>query len=294
MTKTLHITEPTFDFGVINKTSTLLTSIDVLLDSNEYHTSLGDMSSSDIIKISDNFSTINFVDEKFDQSSDIYKETVVLLNYLSWSKNVTNFTVDTPVSFADPMVNLRPIEPTLWVFGCSHSHGIGLLPDEKRFGEIVAKSLNLPLTLISKPGSSLGWSTRNLVAADIKSNDLVIWQLTTPHRTSQYDGVVAKEIMLARSNNRCLLEVFDDNQVFFNHINLLNFGVRYLRNIGVKFIIISILPKLKNLFYDYLVEYSKYPEYCYTPGCQLDLGIDQVHAGPLSHKALAQQLLDHI
>jgi hypothetical protein len=252
------------------------------------------MSSSDIIKISNNFSTINFVDEKFDQSSDIYKETVVLLNYLSWSKNVTNFSVDLPISFADPIVNNRPTGPALWVFGCSHSHGVGLLPDEKRFGEIVAESLNLPLMLISKPGSSLNWSTRNLVASDIKIGDVVIWQLTTPHRVSQYNGVETTEIMLARSTDRCLLEIFDDDQVFFNHINLLNFGVRYLRSIGVKFVIVSLLPKLENFFYEYLVEYSKYPEYCYTPDCQLDLGTDRVHVGPLSHQALAQRLLDHI
>lgn len=294
MTKTLHIIEPTFDFGVINKTSTLLTSVDVLLDSNEYHTSLGDMSLSDIIKISNNFSTINFVGEMFDQSSDIYKETVILLNSLSQSKHVTNFTVDLPISFADPIVDDRPAGPALWVFGCSHSHGVGLRPDEKKFGEIVASSTNLPLMLISKPGSSLSWSTRNLIAANIKPNDIVIWQLTTPHRVSQHNGTDTTEIMLAQSSNRCLVEVFNDNQVFFNHINLLNFGTRYLRSIGVKFIIVSILPKLEKFFYDYLIEYSKYPEYCYTPDCQLDLGSDQVHSGPLSHKALAQRLLDHI
>ena len=294
MAKTLHIIEPTFDFSVVNKTSTLLTSVDVLLESNEYHTSLGDMSSADIIKISKNFSTINFVDKKFDQTSDIYNETVILLNSLSWSTHVTNFTVGLPISFADTRVNNRPNKPTLWVFGCSHSHGVGLLPNEKKFGEIVAESLNLPITLISKPGSSLSWSTRNLIAADIKPNDVVIWQLTTPHRISQYNGINTTEIMLAHSNDRHLLEVYDDNQIFFNHINLLNFGVQYLRRMGVKFVIVSILPKLENFFYEYLIEYSKYSEYCYTPGCQLDLGSDQVHSGPLSHKALAQRLLDHI
>lgn len=294
MAKTLHIIEPTFDFGVINTSSTLLTSINIPLELDEYHTSLGDMSSLDIINISSNFSTINFVDKKFDRSSDIYKETVVLLNYLSWSINVTNFTVGSPISFADPMFYKRPNESTLWVFGCSHSHGVGLLPDEKRFGEIVAESLNLPLMLISKPGSSLDWSTRNLVAADIKTGDVVIWQLTTPHRVSQYNGVKTTEIMLTRSTDRCLLEVFDDHQVFFNHINLLNFGVRYLRSMGVKFVIVSILPKLENFFYEYLVEYSKYPEYCYTSGCQIDLGTDRLHVGPLSHQTLAQRLLDHI
>lgn len=252
------------------------------------------MSLSDIIKISNNFYTINFVDEMFEQSSDTYKETVVLLNLLSQTKHVTNFTADLPISFTDPKVNNRPNEPALWVFGCSHSHGVGLRLNEKRFGEIVASSTNLPLMLISKPGSSLSWSTRNLMAANIKPNDIVIWQLTTPHRVSQHNGTDTTEIMLAQSSNRCLVEVFDDNQVFFNHINLLNFGTRYLRSMGVKFIMISILPKLEKFFYDYLIEYSKYPEYCYTTDCCIDLGIDQIHSGPLSHKALAQRLLDHI
>lgn len=294
MAKTLHIIEPTVDFGTINVASTLLTSVNLPLEYDEYHTSLGDMSSADIIELSKNFSTINFVDEKFDRSSDIYKETAILLNYLSWSKHVTNFAVDLPVTFDDHGIDQRPNEPTLWVFGCSHSHGVGLLPNEKRFGEIVAESLNLPLMLISKPGSSLNWSARNLVAASIKPNDVVIWQLTTPHRISQYNGVETIETMLARSTDPCLLEVFDDHQVFFNQINLLNFGVRYLRSIGVKFVMTSLLPKLENFFYEYLDEYSKYPEYCYTPGCQLDLGTDRVHAGPLSHRALAQRLLDHV
>jgi hypothetical protein len=290
----LHLIEPTFDFGSINKTSTLITSVDTPIDSDEYHTSLGDISSLDIIKISSNFSTINFVDNKFNRSSNIYKETVILLNSLSWLKNVTNFTVDLPISFAEPIINNRPDGPTLWVFGCSHSHGVGLLPDEKKFAEIVAESLNLPLMLISKPASSLSWSTRNLVAADIRHNDIVIWQHTTPHRLSRYNGSNSQEIMLSHTHDRHLLEVFNDKQVFFDQINLLNFGVRYLRGIGVKFVIISLISKLENFFYEYLIEYSKYPEYCYTPGYQIDLGTDKQHAGPLSHKALAQRLLDHI
>ena len=59
--KTLHLIEPEFDFGLINSTSTLLTSIDTPLTFDEYHTSVGDIDPNSIIKIADNFSTINFV-----------------------------------------------------------------------------------------------------------------------------------------------------------------------------------------------------------------------------------------
>ena len=291
--RTLHLFNPTFDFSLINNTSKLLTSVDTQINFDEYHTSLGDMSSGDIISVAKNFHTINFVPLQFDQSSDTYKETVILLNYFSWFKNVTNFVRKDALSFDHPSIHNRPDTPVLWVFGCSFSHGVGLLPDEKTFGKITAESLNLPLMQISKPGSSSNWSTRNLFAADIRSSDIVVWQLTSPDRITQFNGHVTEEIMLARTNNRYLLEVFDANQNFFNQINLLNFGAKYLRSRGVKFVVTSILLNIEK-HYEYLLEYSKYPEYCCTPGCRLDLGTDQVHVGPLSHNAIAQRILNHI
>ena len=299
--KTLHIIEPTFDFGTINDTSVLLTSTDVDFACHEYHTSIGDVSASDIIKISKHFSVINFVDKKFDKASNIYKETIVLLNYLCSFKtvtyyslkNVTNFIKQPTVSFADAKIRSRPDRSVLWVFGCSHSQGTGLLPEQLSFGEIVAEKLNLPLMLVSKVGSSLNWSTRNLVAADIRPEDTVIWQITAPHRISCYNGIEVEEIMLSRTKDRHLLDVYNDEQVFFNHFNLLNFGTRYLRTIGVKFVMNEFPPK-KEYLYDYITEYTKYPEYCYTPDCNLDLASDNIHFGHLSHRAIALRLIDHL
>jgi len=292
--KTLHIFEPNFEFSSFSTTSTLLTSSDAVIEFDEYHTSLGDMTALDIIKVSRNFSTINFVKEKFDQSSDIYKETVILLTHLSSFVHVTNFAADPYISFTDIEVKSRADTPTLWVFGCSHSYGYGLNKlTEKNFGKILSESTNLPLRLVAKGGSSVNWSLRHIVEADIQPSDLVVWQITTPCRISCYDGDTAKDVILPTTKNRHLLEVFDDDQQFFNQINFLNFGVQYLRRIGVKFVITSILRE-DSLMYDYLNEYSKYPEYCYTPNCDIDLGFDKVHAGPLSHRAIAQRILDHV
>jgi hypothetical protein len=291
--RTLHLIEPTFDFRSINNTSVLLTSVNALINLDEYHTSLGDMNPSDIIAVAEHFHTINFVTTQFDQSSDIYKETVILLNYFSWFKNVTNFIPNPAVSFEYVLPHHRPDNPVLWVFGCSHSYGVGLRPNEKTFGKIAAELLNLPLISISKPGSSLNWSTINLMSADIRPGDTVIWQITSPDRIPQFNGHTVKEVILARTDNRYLLEVFDANQVFFNQINLLNFGVKYLRSHNIKFVMISISPKVEK-HYEYITEYVKYPEYCYTPECGLDFGTDQQHLGPLSHQAIAQHILNHV
>lgn len=68
----LHIICPTLNFNLINKNSILLTVSSELIESDEYHTSLAEMSPNKIIKLSNEFSTINFVKEKFDKSTDIY------------------------------------------------------------------------------------------------------------------------------------------------------------------------------------------------------------------------------
>ena len=84
-----------------------------------------------------------------------------------------------------------------------------------------------------------------------------------------------------------------NDQLFFNHVNLLTAGVRYLRAINSQFLLTDLTSAGYN-FYEYKLEYSKYPEYVYHPNLFLDLGSDGIHVGPLSHKALAQRILDRI
>jgi hypothetical protein len=288
----LHIIAPTFDFNTINPDSKLLTSGVDQLNGN-YHTSVGDMSTAEILIISDRFDCISFVPDSFDLDSDTYKESIILLNILSHKKSVTGHTLLPITQFLSHDVSSRPDEPVLWVFGCSHSHGIGLRSNEKTFGQILAADLGVPLLQISKPGSSFSWSFRHLINADIRASDYVVWQITTPHRLSLFDGKDTKEVGLSQTTNRCLLDVNDDNQVFFNHINLLTTGVRYLRKVNKNFVLTDITPKCSN-YYGYKLEYSKYPEYLYHPNLYIDHGTDGVHVGPLSHLALAKCLLDRL
>jgi hypothetical protein len=43
------------------------------------------------------------------------------------------------------------------------------------------------------------------------------------------------EVQLSASRSRALLEVFDDQQIFFDHVNLIKLGVAYLRKTKAKF-----------------------------------------------------------
>jgi len=290
--KILHLIDPTFNYSLKNKKSQLLNSVDCDFSYDEYHTSLGDLSYEQILSVVPKFDSVNFCKETF-VDNETYKNSILLIKYIQSIRPVTNFVQDQLNTFTDNIEYLRarPDTPVLWVFGCSHSHGVGLLPGELRYADIVSQHLGLPLKLVSKPGSSLHWSARHLFNADIRPNDIVIWQLTTPNRVSVYNGVHTKEVVLSCTDNRYLVEVNTDEQIYFNHLTLLMFGVQYLRAKNIKFCLTSIEPYPP---VDVGLEYIKYPEYCYALEFQVDQGTDGMHHGPLSHKNLALCLINHI
>ncbi len=293
MTKILHVTHPTFNVSTTNSNSILLNNKLDLLPNDEYHTSLGDMNACDILSIASKFEVINFVPSNFDFNESIYHETIILLTHLQHRMPVNNLSVDPAIRFLDNIdIESKFADPTLWVFGCSHSHGVGLESSKFRYSEILSQELNMPLRSITKSGSSTRWSLRHLINANINPEDLVIWQITTPGRIS-IAGDLPIELLLSSTDNRAMLEVYSDEQVYFDHLSLINYGVQYLRALGVRFVLTSIEHDT-SLFYDYKKEYVKYKEYCYSPGFNVDLGTDNLHFGKISHKNLALSLLDHI
>ena len=293
MTKKLYITHPEFDIHEVNPKSILINNINIDLDNSDYHTSLGDISPADIISISTKFNTIIFIETGFIKNSSLYIETEILLISLSHFISIENFVATPPLNFVqDQSIYTRPNNPVLWVYGCSHSHGIGLLPLEKRYSDIMQDSLQLPLKSITLPGSSTRWALRHLINSNLEQDDIVVWQITTPERLSIYDSQ-PREVLLSLTKDRNLLATYTDEQIFFDHLSLINYGVNFLRAKNIKFVLTSI-ENDSALFNDYKKEYVKYKEYCYSPGFAVDLGTDNIHFGKMSHKNLAFSLLNHI
>jgi hypothetical protein len=287
--RVLYITESTFNFSQVDPTSTLIERYEKHLPPGTYHTSLGDVSVDSIIRLAKQFDSVEFESRGFDTKSAVYKESLTLYKYLT-KKSTNQFG---PEDFTDHgEINSRLDQPMLWVFGCSHSHGVGLRAEELNYGQWLSKHLNMPLKLITKPGSSLNWSHRHLFNSQIQAQDIVVWQLTTPGRVSRFNGKLVEEIVLTHSTDRRLLDSITDEQLYFAQLNLLNTGIKFLQSIKCKFLLTSICTL--NSHYEYVSEYIKYPEYCSNYGLHLDNGTDGVHAGPLSHKAIARALLNHV
>ena len=237
------------------------------------------------------FDVINFIPDKFNLTSDIYFETVILLQYLSHRKLVTGYCFENTQEFLSINVTDRLAEPVVWVFGCSHSYGSGLGPDQLTFGQHISHATGLSLKTIARPGSSTQWSLRHIMNARFRPGDLVVWQLTSPERFSY--GMPPKELRLAHQTQKHLVETYTDQHVLFTQLTLFNQGLQYLKSQPVKCSIISI-NATSTLFYPCLLEYTKHKEYCYAVNYNFDLGSDQLHFGPLSHKALAQHILNHV
>jgi hypothetical protein len=292
MLKNLYIFEPTVDFGQINPQSTLIDSIDIELTYDQYHTSVVDLSPQQICSIVDYFDTVTFVEQGFDRQSDLYEETTVLLNFLSHRCTILNFVNDSTVDFIDKTeIYQRSEGPVLWTFGCSHSHGIALDSFDQCYSSILSKTLDRPLKSITRPGTSIEWSLRHLIHARLQPGDTVIWQLTTPGRFTKGSDKLGqvREVML-KDGLRTDIDFFTDSQIFYQHVNCLNIGLKFLRSQQVSFAFISTDPQ-SAIYYDCVREYTKHPEYCYLPGYMVDLANNGIHFGPLTHQNIANGLL---
>lgn len=287
----LHIVAPTVDFNTVIPESRLL-GHGASITASHHHSSLADADFDTIVEIAHHCDRVIFHSEQFDLDSELQKATMCLLTYLNHRMPVENFTADDSFDPFDMDLS-GDANPCLWVFGCSHSYGYGLDHEHQRYSNILAKSLGLPLRLVASPGSSLNWSLNCLIRSAIKPTDTVVWQITTPGRLSKYHS--NKEIIHTKiALHPALLEFYNDDQIFFDHCNLIQQGVAFLRAKKIKFVMTSILPKDSDWFYTYNQEYVKFSEYCYAPNFAVDFGNDGVHTGPLSNKILASRLQDHI
>lgn len=290
MTK-LYITHPEFNFQSMNKNSKLLDNVNIELTESEYHTSLGDLKIHELLSIVHKFQSIEFIEENFIDGDDITKDTLNFIRFVRHKVEPTELLDLEISSFADHEdIKKRTSNKLLWVYGCSHSYGTGLNDSTETYGSCLSKELNLPLNLIAKPGSSTHWSLRQLINSDLKKDDYVVWQITSPYRLSYFNGKHVQEIALSNCNSRSIIDSYTDEQCFFLQLSYLNIGVQYLNSIGVKFTILSVDNREMNLNF----EYSKYPEYYCATNFVVDYGSDNLHFGPLSHKKLAIDLANHI
>lgn len=171
-------------------------------------------------------------------------------------------------------------DKTLWMVGCSITHGIGVDQSEK-YGQLIADKLKIPVCYLTKGGTSIEWAADQILRSDIRSNDIVIWGITYENRTVKaINGDVKIE------NNVDIL--FDETRLY-HAITKVHQVVNFCKKISAKLILLPLIcSESAQLILQHLDDYYQIPYHHWF----LDKGDDGVHPGPGQHREWADFCLD--
>lgn len=257
---------------------------------------------------SDNKSTVNFLTPT-DSTKGLTEHVLLTLKSKVPVENI-NAVVDS--DWINQAVD-RTDDPTLWIVGCSISHGEAVEADE-RYGHLLAKALNMPVRFITMPASSVIWAASQILINDIRSNDIVIWGITSCYRVPYYERTKVHHVNVGNytkqpSSVQKTLNfdfVMSDHTVIQN-LNNIAMVVNFCHKIGSKLIMFNVfddpillrfLHNEKSFYYyqhkinknfknskiDTQSHSSQFTSY-------LDTGSDNNHPGPLTHQAYFKFLL---
>jgi hypothetical protein len=210
----------------------------------------------------------------------------------TFTKEIKNFqpkliTVDKPYDFFNIWDLRKSNDPQLWICGDSNTEGISG-QEKERYGNIISKQLNLPVSFLAKGGARIRKITDQILRADIRKGDTVIVGLNTPDNTPYKERNIfyyIKEFI-----NKFDI-VYKNNVLYDNVICLEQIKLRCQQvEANLYFVMLESLPVITqyvNAFYDdysiisYIGGYKTY----------LDYAADNSHPGPLTHRYWAEQIL---
>jgi hypothetical protein len=174
------------------------------------------------------------------------------------------------------LAELRKTEKRqIWVAGCSIAHGVGVEASQK-FGTVISNKLNLPVSHLTKGGSSIEWAKDQILRSDIRKNDIVIWGLTSEVRAPL---AVNGKVSLEKDPNILLNETS-----LYRAVTSVNQVVNFCKKISAQLILLPIrCSEQLQLQIFQLDEYYQL-QYCTQ---FLDLGTDNLHPGPAQHQEWA-------
>ena len=207
--------------------------------------------------------------------------------------------VYTKTDFAKPIIR-KTKEPQMWVSGCSWSSAWGVSDDE-RWATLLASKLNIPYTVLAEPGSGNSYQAKKLLSADIRENDVVIFQVTSPPR----ETIFHPEYGQLHVNSRSFEMIPDLHKTYspdrlvemtllFNQARDIQNVANFLQKTKAKFLFWSPGGVLGTRYALESVMLGKDYFYLYPGGSMVDFGIDGHHPGPETHKKYADFVFEKL
>jgi hypothetical protein len=276
-------------------------------DNGVYYTSLADITavedfcevlmSADKVIFSPppgNWSDRNIIGKLKNRRFTMETETKEHLYQLAWIKKtpIENLPISFPNFKNKWQVTPRlSTGPQIWNIGCSITAGSGV-EKHQRYGEIVGKKLNMPVSILAHGGSSLIWAADQILLADILPGDIIIWGLTSLQRYSyvlhddrfyHVNSHFYKNYPLMKNIvSSDWLESMDN---LYHSLNSISIVKNFSRKTNTKLVLLGVLDQN---FYEEYIEFSKTGPYSKW----VDLGNDNQHPGPRQHEIFAKIALE--
>ena len=186
--------------------------------------------------------------------------------------------------------------PHVWIAGCSFSSATGVA-DNQRWSYHVAHKLQKPEVNLAQGGSSIWDAADQLLRADIRKGDTVIWGLTNIGRVDIVDdqgmlrsmpvndyvdsGNTYYSLDYMLSDTQCIQSVRHIKQVI-NYCDKINADL-YL----VNFLDGHFIPQA-------FENHRKFLDLHQEQASSIDYGTDGKHPGPNQHLKYAEQIITHI
>jgi hypothetical protein len=301
----------------VSESACLLDSLSThILKPGIYYTSLGDCYNEQILlKILNQADVLIYCPPDIWSDGDTHefsmrKTTEFYLRFFINKKQVLGVDTNGP-DFKSTMLELADVRrsenPQIWISGCSISHGIGQgIEADERYGEHLSHELNMPVSYLTRPGTSNAWQAQQILRSDLRPGDIIVWGLTSWDR---FTFVQDKPEKFTHVNVRyyerypefhkvvSLERLLETNNLLYHSLTSIHQVVNVCQKLGVKLLLAGLL--VDRMFIQYLVDLPNYIQLLGYNGFEVknmypDQGTDGRHPGPLSHRWFADEMIKGI
>jgi hypothetical protein len=246
----------------------------------------------------------NFTDVVADTSLFIYLNFFKELKKVSDKDKVKNFDWYGKINknLFNQLMDCRQTDnKTLWITGCSVTHGVGVDSDQ-RYAALLSEKLNLPTVFLSKP-STIAWQADQLLQSDIRAGDTVVWGLTSFNRVNYAVGHkwencgILGYLNLPKSKQFWSIDYFNSATQSIPCIKNILQVMNFCKKVGATLYLINLLePTWTDFIFSQEENYLDLTPPFNSDGYHqfLDFGTDKLHPGPIQHQEYATKIYNFI
>lgn len=235
-----------------------------------------------------------------DVTNSIQGLSELLLLQVSCQVEVKNIELCYESKFSDKLADERKnLKPQLWISGCSVSHGEGVTVNE-RYGTLLGKKLQLDVSFLTAPGSSIEWAANQILKSDLRKGDILCWGLTNFSRLPYYTDTSLRHVnsgyyQMHKEFEKILpIKYICDKNRLFKALESIKTVINFCNKLEVNLIMFNALidnqlyrlVNKEKCFYQYPYQLNKDFKTYDSHGLFVhhDLGSDNLHPGPVTHQ----------